>query len=90
MIDQRVISDLTAEHQKAVDAHGYYNSLHEGYAVLLEEVDELWEHVRKRRVDRSRKEIYEECIQIAAVAVKLAEQVGISTFTINSKAKNIL
>ncbi len=26
-----------------------FNSLHEGYAILLEEVDEVWDHVRAKK-----------------------------------------
>ena len=32
--------------------HGPQRSAHESYAVLLEEVDEFWEEVKKRREER--------------------------------------
>jgi NTP pyrophosphatase (non-canonical NTP hydrolase) len=52
-----------------------FNSAHEGYAVLLEEVDELWEEVRKKKSVRSKKRMEEECIQIAAMAIRFIADV---------------
>lgn len=51
-------------------AHPPMNSLHESYAVILEEVDELWEHVRKKTSERNPLLIRKELIQIAAMAVR--------------------
>lgn len=51
------------------------NSAHEGYGVLLEELDELWAHVKtnqkKRDIDAMRKE----AIQVAAMAIRFAAEV---------------
>ena len=41
-----------------------FNSTHEGYAVLLEEVDELWEAVKSNDAEN----LKEEAIQVAAMA----------------------
>lgn len=41
-------------------------SVHEGYAVLLEEVDELWDEVKANRSDLQRKE----AVQVAAMGVR--------------------
>ena len=56
---------------KAVKQHGDFNSLHEGYAVILEEVDELWDETKKKRPDV--KNAKTECLQIAAMCIKLYE-----------------
>lgn len=50
-----------------------FNSSHEGYAVLIEEVDELWDEVRKPRHARDLVNMRREAIQIAAVAVRFVE-----------------
>lgn len=42
-----------------------FNSYHEGYAVILEEVDELWDEIKKKNVDRDNMQI--EAIQTAAM-----------------------
>lgn len=52
---------------------GKQASLHEGYAVLLEEVDELWDEVKKKTEDRDFKEVRAELLQIAAMAARMAE-----------------
>lgn len=42
-----IMADVRAEVHKAASKHKPMNSAHEGYAVLLEEVDELWEEVKQ-------------------------------------------
>jgi hypothetical protein len=44
------------------------NSLHEGYAKILEEVDELWDQVRLKRDKRDWNNVLEELSHIAAYA----------------------
>jgi hypothetical protein len=48
-----------------------FHSLHEGYAVLLEEVDELWDCVRLNQKKRDYELIEKECIQIASMAIRI-------------------
>lgn len=51
-----------------------FHSLHEGYAILDEEVDELWEVVRGKNEgsqDQRLVDAYEEAKQVGAMAVKL-------------------
>lgn len=62
---------------KARQGHGAMNSAHEGYAVLLEEVDELWDEVRKKRDERNHALMLKELVQIAAMAQRMAEDVVI-------------
>ena len=46
-------------------------SQHEGYAILLEEVDELWEAVRLKQSNPDRPtRIRKEAIQVAAMAMR--------------------
>jgi len=47
-----------------------FASLHEAYAVILEEVDEVWDITRQKRRERSALELRKEFIQIGAMAVK--------------------
>ena len=55
--------------------HPVFQSAHEGYAVLLEEIEELWEEVRKKRGTRTRERMQEECVQIAAMAIRFLTDV---------------
>jgi hypothetical protein len=47
---------------------------HEGYAVLLEEVDELWEEVKKNQKNYDLNRQRKEAIQVAAMAVRFATE----------------
>lgn len=55
-----------------------FASEHEGYAVLLEEVDELWEAVKlnQKTPDRQNK-IAKECIQVGAMALRFLHDMQI-------------
>jgi hypothetical protein len=46
------------------------NSAHEGYAVLVEEVDELWDHVKVKQGQRNIPEMTYEAVQVAAMALR--------------------
>ncbi len=65
-INERVLDEV----RRSEEIHGPYHSQHEAYAVLLEEVDEYWQEV-KRRV-RTPGRARDELIQIAAVAMRAA------------------
>lgn len=63
-------SDIKDELQRA-KVHGEsFSSLHEAYAVILEELDEVWEVTKLKRKNRDREELRKEFVQIAAMAVK--------------------
>lgn len=49
-----------------------FNSAHEGYAVLFEEVDELWDHVKVKQKFRDIDAMKKEAIQVAAMALRFA------------------
>lgn len=74
----KTFNELLAEEvAKARDKHAPINSAHEGYAVLLEEVDEFWDWVKMKRSKRDPKEMLIELVQIAAMAQRTAEDVVI-------------
>lgn len=61
--------DIAYEVDTAINEFGEFASYHEGYAVLLEEVNELWEEIKTK--DRSPALIYLEACQVAAMAIKI-------------------
>lgn len=58
------------EFVQASNKNKAFNSAHEGYAVILEELDELWLQVLKKSSKRSDVNMREECVQIAAMAIR--------------------
>jgi hypothetical protein len=50
-------------------------SAHEGYAVLLEEVEELWAHVKTNQKRRDLAEMRKEAIQAAAMALRFVSDI---------------
>lgn len=74
--DMKTFSDaVTKELSSAREKHGPMISIHEGYAVILEELDEVWEEVKKKTKERDLDNLYKELIQVAAMAQKMAEDV---------------
>lgn len=61
----RLVKD---ELKRATDHHGSFNSCHEGYAVLAEELDELWDEVKANRGATHRG--VSEAVQVAAMALR--------------------
>lgn len=72
---------LTLAHEAAAEAHGAaqqwppFNSAHEAYAVLAEEVDELWDEVKINQKRRDPAKMKAECIQVAAMALRFANDI---------------
>jgi len=49
-----------------------HHSAHESFAILAEEVDELWDHVKTKQAKRKLLEMRKEAIQVAAAAMRFA------------------
>jgi hypothetical protein len=58
------------EFQRASSLYPPFHSAHEGYAVLLEEVEELWDEVKKSPKKRDPAKMREEAVQVAAMALR--------------------
>jgi hypothetical protein len=63
---QIAADEITAEAQRARAEFNPFNSSHEGYAVLAEELDELWDDVKANNIEHS----IEEAIQVGAMALR--------------------
>lgn len=70
MIKSKAIMAIRIEHNSAVSKFPPFLSPHEGYAVLLEEMDELWDEIKKQYGDRTREQMRKEATQIAAMALR--------------------
>src|SRR5262245_6176441 len=66
------VEDLCTELVRAQQQHAPLHSLHEAWAVIVEEVDELWDEVRRQGPRRSNDIVYRELLQIAAMCWRTA------------------
>ncbi len=68
----KIIDDIKKEAVQAELIWKPFNSLHEAYAILLEEMDELWEEVKASQKNPDRiPYVRKEAIQVAAMATRL-------------------
>jgi hypothetical protein len=68
-------SEVKLELESASKNWPAFNSAHEGYGVLLEEMDELKEHVWTKQKNRDLPAMRKEAIQVAAMAMRFAIEV---------------
>lgn len=61
---------IETEFLRASDLYPDLHSNHEGYAVIKEEVDELWDEVKKSKDTKGNERIRHELIQIGAMVVR--------------------
>ena len=61
-----------AELDRATSKFGPFNSAHEGYAVILEELDEAWDEIKRNDQEAATREM----IQVAAMALRFLVDVG--------------
>lgn len=70
-VEKKVWSALAKVHAelgRSTEEHGWFNSKHEGYAVIKEQLDDLWDGIKSKMwTDQER---YNEAMQVAAMAIK--------------------
>jgi NTP pyrophosphatase (non-canonical NTP hydrolase) len=72
----RAVITALAELEFAKENFPKFKSAHEGFAILKEEVDELWEAVRMKQSDPARDDqLRKEAVQVAAMALRFLEDV---------------
>lgn len=64
---------MESELNNAREKWGPQKSAHESYAVILEELDEFWDEVKKKKSERSKEKMLAELIQVAAMCQRAAE-----------------
>lgn len=62
---------------RARESNPPISSVHAGYAIILEELDEFWEEVRKKPGVRREQDMMQELVQIAAMAQRVAEDLSL-------------
>lgn len=68
--DQAIIA-LVKEYSRAIALHPTgMRSAHEGFAILKEEVDELWDEVKKKQPTQDIEKLKKEALQVGAMALR--------------------
>ena len=60
--------DIVSEYDRATQKFGRFNSSHEGYAVIKEEFDELWDHIKNKGSEDW--QLKEEATQVGAMVLR--------------------
>ena len=67
---QTAIDAINREYKRAIKKYPSFHSNHEGYAVIKEEVDELWDEIKKCKGIRKNEPMEKELIQVAAMCLR--------------------
>jgi hypothetical protein len=62
----RMLNQVAKEYERAKELFPRFHGTHEGYAVIKEELDELWDAVKADYKHQARKE----ALQVAAMALR--------------------
>jgi hypothetical protein len=70
VIGKGIMRDVAKEIKSAVSKFPDFHSPHEGYAVIKEELDELWDDIKK---EQNHAKMYNEAKQVAAMAMRFMD-----------------
>ncbi len=69
----RIAYDTLDELERATSKFGRFASGHEGYAIIKEELDELWDEIKDKK--HTNEAMRAEAIQVAAMAIRFVMDV---------------
>lgn len=72
---EQIFCDVAEEIRKAEFKFRAYSSSHEGYAIIHEELDELWDEVKTKSEYRSTDKMYREAMQVACTAMRFMDMI---------------
>lgn len=64
------LKQIEQEYLRASDLYPELHSNHEAYAVIKEEVDELWDEIKKEKGTKGNVKIRKELIQVCAMGLR--------------------
>ena len=67
---EEIFEAVSKELARALAKFPPFHSTHEGYAVILEELDEMWEEVKRCDPFQPSHKLFKEAIQVAAMAIR--------------------
>lgn len=66
----RALQEVAEELDRALRKYSSFNTAHEGIAVIQEELEELWDEVKRKPKKRRLKRMEREAVQLAAKAIR--------------------
>jgi hypothetical protein len=72
----KTIKAIIAEYNRSIVKNAPFNSTYEGWALIKQKVDGLWEEIKKDNPDNSREVIMKEAAQIGAMAMRFMVDLG--------------
>ena len=73
MSRKNILQDISNEVDRSLKYYPHFHSNHEGYAVIKEELDELWDLIKESKFVLADAHMRFEAVQVAAMAVKFIE-----------------
>jgi len=70
MTRRDALQAVVDEFERAEELYPAFHSNHEGYAVIREELEELWEAVKRSKSTRAEGDVKKEAVQLAAMALR--------------------
>lgn len=64
------VRDIVNEYKEAINVYPPMNSYHEGYSVILEEEQKLWDEIKKKPSVRDKERLRKEAVQLAAMTLR--------------------
>jgi hypothetical protein len=68
-----IVREVEIEVLESTEKHGEFASSMEGYAVILEELDELWDEIKANK--GYSEDAYNEAKQVAAMGIKFMQMI---------------
>jgi glutamyl-tRNA reductase len=75
LVKDQFYRDVDAELARAMMLYPHMHSAHEAYAVILEEVEELWQEIKVKQAHHDHAAMRKEAVQIAAMAARFVIEV---------------
>ena len=72
---EEIFEAVSKELARTLAKFSPFHSTHEGYAVILEELDELWAEVKANTPYTPTHKMYKEAIQVAAMAIRFVHDI---------------
>jgi NTP pyrophosphatase (non-canonical NTP hydrolase) len=77
-VGNEIAQEFMAEYYRAREKFAPFNSAHEGYAVIKEELDELWDAIKKKQHQQNPELMRKEAIQVGAMALAFILDLNLS------------